>query len=146
MAGGTTLTCVSLLESDSAKTTSFAIGADARVRAVQMLQGHLIYDCRFSDLNHCNISCCQSGQKKLPVCCALTNTGISCIYVYYIYIYIFCLCDGGVKCKLTAGCSSALGWFPPCRSSCTTAPHVEAFSYPRWENGSCIPECEAALK
>lgn len=94
MAGGTTLTCVSLLESDSTKTASFAIGADARVRAVQMLQGHLIYDCRFSDLNHWKISLCQSGQKIVPVCCALTNTGILRIYVcfLYMYIYIYSVC------------------------------------------------------
>lgn len=42
---------MSLLESESDKAASDGIGGNARVRVVQMLWGHLVYDCRLSDLD-----------------------------------------------------------------------------------------------
>lgn len=66
-------TCVSLLESDSDIAASDAVGGNAYVRVVQMLQGHLIYDCRLSDLKLWKIDFCQSGRKKVQFSCVLIN-------------------------------------------------------------------------
>lgn len=71
---------MSLLESDRDSAASDGIGGSACVRVVQMLWGHLIYDCRLSDLDHWKFFVCQSGQKQGELSCALTNTGMSHIY------------------------------------------------------------------